>query len=266
MQLTPKIIPFEELSSLAVDETANTNPLMSEAKFRGTLNDIKVLGQTDPVIIFDNKLMDGRNRLSIIKKLNLDLKAIVLSGCTREEAIHCAKSKNNFRRHMDKSQVAMKAAKEIFINRTNEDGTLKKRSDWFPLSQHEDILSGELSKRTLEKAVSILKNHPKVAELIFNGVKTLPQVERVLKLQKDEEERRKIEIGCLEDSISDNPFTIAVSSDLVYIDDENINHLECDYSLEVVNNYKYYVSEFPKENLALKLVKTEEELKEIKLE
>lgn len=266
MNLTPKVIPTEELGSLVVDETANVNPLMSSVKFKTTLENIKVSGQTEPVLIFEDKIMDGRNRLNIMKRLKQDLKAVVLSDCTKEEAVQFAKSKNDFRRHMDKSQVAMKAAKEILSNRINEDGSPKKRKNWSSVSQHETVLSGELGKRTLEKAVSILKNHPKIAELIFNGIKTLQQVDREFKLKKDEENRLKKELEYSQTATSSNPFSQTESSDLIYVDDENINHLECEYPMEVVNNYKYYVNEFPKEDLALKLVKTEEELKEKKVE
>lgn len=94
-----------------IHDAANIFPMMSDAELRALADDIIAHGQLEPVMLYEGKVIDGRNRL----------KACELAGChprtvdvTREVGDSPAAyvlSLNLHRRHLNESQRAMVGAR-----------------------------------------------------------------------------------------------------------------------------------------------------------
>ena len=79
-------------------------PLMTEAEFRSLKADIAANGQQEPIMRFENKILDGRNRYRACLELKIKPEIIDFSG-SEAEALNFVYSKANHR-HMSESQRA----------------------------------------------------------------------------------------------------------------------------------------------------------------
>lgn len=211
--------------------------------------------------------MDGRNRINAIMKLDLDLKALELSDCTYDEAVAFARSKNDHRRHMAPSQIAMRAAKEIWQSRFNEDATKKPRPQWLKVPEHRDVADKKISVTTVEAAIRILKDYPKYAEEIFTGERSIQQVVNILKKNKNTESFIAAQAEAFHKEVNDDTFHYENGEikprNLVYAD-KTLSYLETEYSEDTAIRYTKYTKEHTIEELAKMLVELEEQLDEVK--
>lgn len=95
---------------------ANIFPPIEGAEFDALVDDIKVNGLADKLVLHEGKILDGRNRY----------RALIQVGLTDEEVLRCHSepsvgtdplryvlSRNLVRRHLDESGRAMVAAKLV---------------------------------------------------------------------------------------------------------------------------------------------------------
>jgi hypothetical protein len=66
---------------LPVHEAADLFPLMSEAELRELGEDIKANGLQFPIIVYDDQLIDGRNRLDAMALVGIEFEIIKRRGC-----------------------------------------------------------------------------------------------------------------------------------------------------------------------------------------
>ena len=85
-------------------------PLMSDAELVDLTADIKTNGLREPLKLFDDQILDGRNRYTALLSAELPIPYRVFTG-TEAEALNYVISKNLKRRHLDTSQRAMVAAR-----------------------------------------------------------------------------------------------------------------------------------------------------------
>src|SRR3954453_18196652 len=87
---------------------ANLFPLIDGAEFDELVADIKLHGLHEPVVLFEDKVLDGRNRLRACEAANV---APIFTVYTGNDPISYVVSVNLRRRHLNESQRAMVAAK-----------------------------------------------------------------------------------------------------------------------------------------------------------
>jgi ParB-like chromosome segregation protein Spo0J len=83
-------------------------PEMSEPDFASLKEDISEHGQRDPVIVFQNQILDGRNRYRACQELGIEAKTEEFVG---DDPVAFVVSKNLKRRHLNESQRASVAAR-----------------------------------------------------------------------------------------------------------------------------------------------------------
>lgn len=86
-------------------EYANKFRLMNEAEYEGFKEDIRNHGLLNQLILFEGKILDGRNRYKACKELGIELKYIQYKG-TKEEAFYFVVSENLYRRHLNLAERA----------------------------------------------------------------------------------------------------------------------------------------------------------------
>src|SRR5262245_48110566 len=127
---------------------SNLFPLVEGAEFDDLVADIRAHGLHEPIVVFEDKVLDGRNRLRACEAAGVEPTFTVYTG---DDPVAYVVSLNLRRRHLDESQRAMVAAKLA---------TLKQgaRTDLSPIgemSQGQAAALLNVGKRSVERAVEI---------------------------------------------------------------------------------------------------------------
>ena len=85
-------------------EVADIFPMMNEDEYGRLKDDIAINGQLEPVILYENKILDGRNRYKALCDIGLVVKFEEYTG---DQPITYVISKNLHRRQLSVSQRAM---------------------------------------------------------------------------------------------------------------------------------------------------------------
>ena len=92
-------------------EIANIFPMMTGDDYNALKDDIEANGLIESVVIYEGKILDGRNRYRACKELDFGLTTMGVDTYDGDDPVGYVTSKNLIRRHLDISQRAMAAAK-----------------------------------------------------------------------------------------------------------------------------------------------------------
>ena len=98
-----------KIGSFESHEAADAYPLMSAAELDALADDIAKHGLQTPVVLYEGKLLDGRNRVLACGFAGVDVRTVTLEGPFDLDA--WVASQNLYRRHLTASQRAMIAAR-----------------------------------------------------------------------------------------------------------------------------------------------------------
>lgn len=87
-------------------DLANAFPMMSDEEFAALVDDIDKNGLMHPVVMFEGKILDGRNRYEATQKLGIPHREIKFSG---DDPAAFVASENLRRRHLTPTQLAVAA-------------------------------------------------------------------------------------------------------------------------------------------------------------
>lgn len=182
-KLKKSIIKYSDIEKYEIDDSANEYPMLSKAQHETLVEDIRENGQRQPVIIYKRKIMDGRNRVKAVTELKKHLSAIILDSY--EDALQLAISNNDKRRHMSKSQFAMRAAYRLLESRVDDNQEPLPKTEWLAVEDSQEIVDKIVSKRTVESALTLAKKDEHLAKDVFDGHIELGNAMR--KIQEQEE-------------------------------------------------------------------------------
>jgi len=91
---------------------ADIFPLLDGPDLDALAEDIRAHGQRNPVIVIGSKVLDGRNRLLACERIGVEAKFRQYEG---DDPVAFVRSENLHRRHLNESQRAMAAAREIML-------------------------------------------------------------------------------------------------------------------------------------------------------
>jgi len=109
---------------LKIHSIAEHTPHMTDEEYDALVEDIHLNGQREPVVVYQQRVIDGRHRIRACKDLGLKCKVVFAPrSWTDEDAIAFALS-TEVRRNLDSTQKAIRAYNEY--KRRIEDSKLKK--------------------------------------------------------------------------------------------------------------------------------------------
>jgi ParB-like chromosome segregation protein Spo0J len=191
---------------------ADIFPMLPEDELNALAADIKKNGLQEPIVIYNEFILDGRNRYAGCKIAEVVPKIKKFTG-TDEEALQYVASHNLHRRHLTASQRAMIAAKiaDMPVGKpvaektetTTETpaGTTQTTSDKpKPPAKKKTTISDaakklKVSPASVKKAKEVLKKSPAKAKEVEAGQKSLDQAHKEVQQETGKTTDKDIAIG-----------------------------------------------------------------------
>ena len=165
---------------------ANLFPMLDAAGQDALRADIQQHGVHEPVILFDGRILDGRNRYMAARDLGLDFPVADFDG-TDADALAYVLSTNLHRRHLTESQRAAVAAK-LANMRQGERTDLEPCANLPKVSQAEAADMLNVSRRSVQTAKAVLEQGaPELVAAVENGEASISAAAAVAELPKDEQ-------------------------------------------------------------------------------
>lgn len=228
------------MEEFKIHSIANNFPMMNRKEYSGLVGSMEKHGfdENFPIVLFEDKILDGRNRYKAAKELGIAPVLRVFEG-TFNEAIQESQKLNLKRRNLNKNQLAMTAAKEVL--RTRESETEKKLS----LPKAADIHN--ISTTYIKRALNIYTEDTTLAGHIFNGKVTISQAEfKLEEIKRAREPTPEFEIDIEEkDQLSDNITDKEAASKLAILEEKDeqmtqqLETLESEYT-NTMEELMYY--------------------------
>ena len=164
---------------------ADLFPLMAEAEISELAEDIKKNGLAEPILIYEDKILDGRNRYLACEKVGIKPESIKYGG---KDPLGLVISLNLKRRHLNESQRGMIAAK--IANMSHGGDRKSDQAANLPLEKVSQSNAAKLlnvSERGIRDAKEIIRKAPEKVKDIESGKKTIHQVKREMRKEKTRE-------------------------------------------------------------------------------
>lgn len=159
-------------------ELANAFPLISGEAFDELVEDIKVHGLNDPIVMFEGKILDGRNRWRACQHLGIPHTEVKLEDLAKRQhrdvdPVAFVWSKNAVRRQLSPSQRAMAATKLL----NTKQGDNRHTTDTKTTAEKAAALAG-VGKRSVLRAKRVTdQGTPAVIAAVEAGELTLEPAE-----------------------------------------------------------------------------------------
>lgn len=189
-------------ANLAWHPAACIFPMMPDDELQALADDIAAHGLREPVILFEGKVLDGRNRSAACAIAQVTPKTSEFKG-TAADALSFVWSKNRTRRHLSSSQAAIADAKRAQLDeeyqkaiaetaakqpRNQYEKTKPAGENNFPSKRDESARTDSkraaaagTNKGYIKPAEKIVATRPDLAEKIEQGKLTIPQATAEIK-------------------------------------------------------------------------------------
>lgn len=104
--IDPNLVRFD-------DKYVVFNPLHNELEYEATKENIKRLGQLDPILMLDGLCIDGRHRTKIAKELGIQVRCMDVDGTSEADLIVLCNKNIMSGRDYDASQKAIQALRLV---------------------------------------------------------------------------------------------------------------------------------------------------------
>jgi DNA modification methylase len=179
-------------------EIANIFPMMQDDEYERLKDDIAINGQLEPIVLYEGKVLDGRNRYKALCDIGLKTDFEEYQG---DQPLSYVISKNLHRRHLTSSQKAMAAieieklfAVEAKVNqgiRTDISQLFDKSYEPIHAAQKAAESVGT-NRQYVHDAKNIQEKAPELAEQVRNGGMTIPEAKKKMQKAEREKERHKL--------------------------------------------------------------------------
>lgn len=201
---------IEELAKMPIFPFADEFPMIPDEEIMELAQDIEANGLVNPLIIFKDQILDGRNRIQALLKTNLKDAEVTYFDGTEFEAVEFVRTMNILRRHLTPSQRDMVALAYLPYEEQEAKRRQGQRTDLNIPHDHaessEPIQESEgkrgearnivaekfnTSGQRLSQAKKVALNAPDLADEVRAGTKTLDAANKELKARSEATERKE---------------------------------------------------------------------------
>ena len=168
---------------------AEAFPLIEGAEFEALVADIRARGLVHPIVIYNNQILDGRNRYKACRAASVEARFCEYDG---NDPVGYVVSTNIARRHMDESQRAMVAAKLANLF----EGRPAKTAQNCAVSQTDAAHKLNVGRRTVQQAAAVLeRGAPELVRAVEQGKVAVSAAVKIAERPKEEQARivRRVE-------------------------------------------------------------------------
>jgi len=179
-------VPTANVSSTQAHPLADLFPLMTPEDLAALVADIREHGLRVPIVVYQDQVLDGRNRLAACIAAGVGPRFQVFEG-TSDEALAFVLSMNLTRRHLTTAQRAALAVRLLPFEETRAHARRAEAAH-----HRQDFAGGEgraievagsragVSSETVRQAARIADHAPEVLEAMTSGVvATMPEAQRL---------------------------------------------------------------------------------------
>jgi len=194
-------------------EIANIFPMMQDDEYERLKDDIAINGQLEPIVLYEGKVLDGRNRYKALCDIGLKTDFEEYQG---DQPLSYVISKNLHRRHLTASQRAIMATDikpllEVEAKK-RQLANLKQYADTVPeifpereageaRDQAGDLFG--VSGKYVSEAENLKKEAPDLAEQVRSGDMTIPKAKKESQKRKRVAERTALAESAKDLSVDD---------------------------------------------------------------
>lgn len=170
-------------SDLQFHYLSNLFPLMTGNEFEALVSDIERVGLFEPIVLFEGKILDGRNRYRACRQLNCNP---VFEQFDGDDPLEFVLSKNLFRRQLSVAQRALVAAS---LSSLKGDSAPDQPGEGHTHMEIEDAAKAlSVSPRTVSSACKVVRDGtPALLEAVQKGKVSVSAAEQVAKLDEDQQ-------------------------------------------------------------------------------
>lgn len=169
---------------------ANLFPMLDAAGQDALRADVQQHGVREPVIQFEGRILDGRNRYMAARDLGLDFPVAEFDG-TAAEALAYVLSTNLHRRHLTESQRAAVAAKLSNMKRTDtlvQNRSANLQDGDAPVSQAQAAEMLNVSERSVASAKKVIEQGtPELVDAVERGDASVSAAAEMVTLPAEEQ-------------------------------------------------------------------------------
>ncbi|MEN6484318.1 MAG: ParB/RepB/Spo0J family partition protein [Syntrophobacteraceae bacterium] len=157
----------DEMEEFEFHELANVFPLMQGEEFQALVNDIHENGPRNPIVLYEGKVLDGRNRLRACREAGVE--PIIREWEEKDgDVVRFVISMNVQRRHLNESQRAMIATSLATFRKGQRKSNAQNCA--FGVTQEDAGKLMNVSRRYVQDAAKLKKIAiPQVSEAVVNG-------------------------------------------------------------------------------------------------
>lgn len=175
---------MSESSDLKFHDYSNLFPLMTGNEFQALISDMERNGQYEPIVLFEGKILDGRNRYRACQELGA---SPVFDQFDGDDPLTFVLSKNLYRRQLSVAQRALVAASLSSLKRTDDADQPAEGHSHMEIEDAAIALS--VSPRTVSSACKVVRDGtPALLEAVQKGKVSVSAAEQVAKLDHDEQD------------------------------------------------------------------------------
>lgn len=174
-----------------VHPAASIFPMMTEAEFVTFKEDISRHGCTEPIVLLDGKLIDGRNRLKACNELGIEPMESELTDDV--DPIQYVLSANLHRRHLTESQRALCAGKVATLKNGGDRRSEEFTSQNCELNRDEAAKMFSVSARSVDAAKEVIEHGTnELVEAVSQGAVKVSSAEKLVRKVTDKREQRRL--------------------------------------------------------------------------
>jgi hypothetical protein len=179
------------MSSYEPHSLALIFPPMTEEEFATTRTDIEANGLIEPIVLYQDKILDGVHRARICDELGMEMRTIEYTG---DDPLGYVISRNLRRRQLDQSQKAMVAAKLADLKhgkKTSDVSNLSSPNSGISARQAAEIM--KVGHTSVESAKKVLRQGaPEVVAAVNAGEVPVSAASEIVDKPDHEAQRKEL--------------------------------------------------------------------------
>jgi hypothetical protein len=162
-------------------------PLLHDSELTALADDIEVNGLREPIWLYEDKILDGRNRYRACVMKGIDQRIEHYIG---KDPLGFVLSMNLHRRHLTESQRAMVAAEIANLHQGEQKNSKPANLPVSPVSQANSAEMLNISERSVRDAVKVKdKAEPEIVEAVKAGKLPVSTAAKAAKLPKKKQQK-----------------------------------------------------------------------------